>query len=89
NRSYVNYATGDFPIDFAESHFVSSLAIKFIRQTFIGDTLISKCFRLGESGLDYLVKMAFPSGNEACILRIGWEKRMLPAPVIGEVVRRH
>lgn len=89
NRSYVNYAVRDFPTDFIETHYVSTLAIKFIRQTFIGDTLISRCFRIGDNGLDYLVKMAFPSGDEACILRIGWEKRMLPAPVIGEVVRRH
>ena len=89
NRSYVNYAVRDFPADFAGTHYVSSLAIKFIRQTFVGDTLISRCFRIEGNSLDYLVRMGFPSGDEACILRLGWEKRMLPTPVIGEMVRRH
>ena len=89
NRSYVNYAVRDFPADFAETHYVSSLAIKFIRQTFVGDTLISRCFRIEGNGLDYLVRMGFPSGDEACILRLGWEMRMRPTPVIGEMVRRH
>ena len=88
NRSYINYAVSDFPEDFAESHFVSSLAIKFCRQTFVGDTLISRCFRIGESELDYIVRMALPSGGEACILRIGWGGRTLPEPDAVNEIRR-
>ena len=53
NRAYINHAIDDFPNDIIENEYVSSLAIKFIRQTFIGDTLVSRCFRNGDDGRDY------------------------------------
>ena len=90
NRAYINHAIDDFPNDIIENEYVSSLAIKFIRQTFIGDTLVSRCFRNGDDGRDYIVRMSLPSGEEACTIKISWSERTMGATEISDVadVRR-
>lgn len=90
NRAYINHAIDDFPNDIIENEYVSSLAIKFIRQTFIGDTLVSRCFRNGDDCRDYIVRMSLPSGEEACTIKISWSERTMGATEISDVadVRR-
>ncbi len=80
NRSYINFALSSLPVDLDEAYDVTDIAVRFLRQTYIGDTLTAKVMvpdSPSESSdtATYLVSETNSAGEEACKLLITVRRR--------------
>lgn len=66
NRSYIDIALQFAPAEFMDTHYLKSLGIKFIRQTYIGDILTTRYAAVPDVPNAYLVSMFNREGEEAC-----------------------
>lgn len=74
NRSYINFALQSLPVDLDQDYDVTGISVRFLRQTYIGDTLTAR-FMVPDSPSEpgtaaYLVSETNSAGEEACKLLV-------------------
>lgn len=82
NRSYINFALQALPVDLDLAYDVSEISVRFLRQTFIGDTLTARIMvpdAPSEPGSTaYLVTETNSAGEDVCRLLITVRERTAP-----------
>lgn len=88
NRSYINFALQSIPVDLDADWDVEDIAVRFLRQTYIGDTLSARIMvpdQASEPGTAaFLVTETNSAGDEVCRLHITARQRTTPRPDFGK-----
>lgn len=98
NRSYINFALQVLPVDLDEDYDVSEISVRFLRQTYIGDTLTARIMvpdapagtapESPETSSAFLVSETNSAGEEVCRLHITVRRRTEPRRDIAKYLVR-
>ncbi len=91
NRTYLNIAMQSANEQFLDSHALRLVIIHWLRETFLGDTLVCRLLRLddaGENAYAYLHTIARNGEEPAAQVYTEWGPRTVQTNIAEEAVRR-
>ena len=88
NRSYVTIAMGTAPIDFVRTHAPKRMHIKFLRESFFGETLKCKVFKAVEGSPVFWHSVVNSQGKEICSIYSEWTSDEAEQKDVAEVINR-
>ena len=72
NRSYVNIATSTAPDDFYKKHQLKALTVRYLKETFLDDTLVCRGYKL--SNFEYFHTLE-KENERVCLVLSKWENK--------------
>ena len=88
NRAYLDFALRGLPEEFKDAHTVKEYMIKFVRQTYLADTVTCRYYRSPGNDNLYLVRLLNAKDEEVCLIQVEWTASAKEEIDFSETVQR-
>lgn len=88
NRAYLDFSLRGLPEEFKDTHIVKEYMIKFVRQTYLADTVTCKYYRSEDNDKLYLVRLLNSKEEEVCLIQVEWTPSAKEEIDFSETVQR-